>query len=137
MARWSPGGGPTRRRCASAMRCSVAAVTGWHSLRGIVGRYVTAVTVPTALRPRRARPSGAAGEIVKARGRLPSGGGAGAGAGAAAAVVDGALRVRPVAATAAGGRHRRTGAVGAGAGAEATATAAEGRAAGRNTRESG
>src|SRR5439155_1614070 len=83
MARWSPGGGPTRRRCASAMRCSVAAVTGWHSLRGIVGRYVTAVTVPTALRPRRARPSGAAGEVVKARGRRPSGGGAGAGAGGA------------------------------------------------------
>src|SRR5947208_12759783 len=135
MARWSPGGGPTRRRCASAMRCSVAAVTGWHSLRGIVGRYVTAVTVPTALRPRRARPSGAAGEIVKARGRLPSGGGAGA----AAAVVDGALRVRPVAATAAGGRRRRPGAVGAGAGAEggATATAGEGHAAGRNSEEVG
>src|SRR5207253_10623081 len=113
------------------MRCSVAAVTGWHSLRGIVGRYVTAVTVPTALRPRRARPSGAAGEIVKARGRLPSGGGAGAGA--AAAGVDGALRVRPVAATAAGGRHRRTGAGGAGAG--ATAAAAAGGAAGRKTRE--
>src|SRR5213078_4645833 len=77
MARWSPGGGPTRSRCASAMRCSVAAVTGWHSLRGIVGRYVTAVTVPTALRPRRARPSGAAGEIVKARGRGGGGGGGG------------------------------------------------------------
>src|SRR5207302_343814 len=98
MARWSPGGGPTRRACASAMRCSVAAVTGWHSLRGIVGRYVTAVTVPTALRPRRARPRGAAGEIVKARGRLPSGGGAGAAAGAAAAGGGGALRARPVAA---------------------------------------
>src|SRR5213594_1699636 len=77
MARWSPGGGPTRRRCASAMRRSVAAVTGWHSLRGIVGRCVTAATVPTGLRPRRAHPSGEGGEIVKARGRLPSGGGAG------------------------------------------------------------
>src|SRR5438093_6968576 len=102
MARWSPGGGPTRRRCASAMRCSVAAVTGWHSLRGIVGRYVTAVTVPTALRPQRAHPSGAAGEM-KARGRLPNGGVAGA------AVAGGVLRVPRVEEAGAGGRLRRPG----------------------------
>src|SRR5439155_24738095 len=115
MARWSPGGGPTRRRCASAMRCSVAAVTGWHSLRGIVGRYVTAVTVPTALRPRRARPSGAAGEIVKARGPLPSGGGAGGVAVAGGG--EGGVRVGPVAAAAAGGGGRAWGGGGGWAGA--------------------
>src|SRR5213078_165932 len=112
MARWSPGGGPTRSRCASAMRCSVAAVTGWHSLRGIVGRYVTAVTVPTALRPRRARPSGAAGEIVKARGRLPSGGGAGAGAGGGGGAPAGA----PGGAARGGGGARATGGGGGGGG---------------------
>src|SRR5437879_5447658 len=99
MARWPRGGVPTRRQCASAMRCAVTAVTASHSRRAIAA---------TALLRRRASPSGAreagaGGEkLVTAGGPHQSG---------AAGAVGGALRVRPVAVTAAVGRLRRTGAV--------------------------
>src|SRR5439155_756830 len=48
--RWPRVGAPTRRQCASAMRCAVTAVTASHSRRAIAA---------TALLRRRASPSGA------------------------------------------------------------------------------
>src|SRR6266576_3280740 len=71
MARWPRGGVPTRRRCASAMRCAVTAATVSHSRRAIAA---------TALRRRCVSPSGAGG----------AGGGAGAGAAGGAGAPGGA-----------------------------------------------
>src|SRR6266853_4288194 len=152
------GGAPTRCRYASAMRCSVAATCVIVAMRAIVVSGVIAATRATGAtvrRLRRASPSGAAGAeettvtvgalfpsgvaaetIVTAGAPFPSGLAAVVEAGGA---VGGAPRVRPaVVATAAAGRLRATEGTGAGAGAgaETTATAAEGRAAGRNSKRS-
>src|SRR5438552_15405970 len=124
MARWPRGGARTRRQCASAMRCAVTAATVSHSRRAIAA---------TALLRRRASPSGAR-EAGAGGEKLVTAGGPHQSGAAGAAAAGGALRVRPVAVTAAVGRLRRTGAVGAGAG--TTAMAAEARAVGRNSKPS-
>src|SRR5437773_10739429 len=81
MAPWPRGGVPTRRRCASAMRCAVTAATVSHSRRAIAA---------TALRRRCVSPSGAwgagagggaAGEEVVAAGGAHQSGAGGAGGG--------------------------------------------------------
>ncbi len=155
------GGAPTRRRYASAMRCSVAATCVIVAMRAIVVSGVIAATRATGAtvrRLRRASPSGAvgAGETTVTVGALfPSGvaaetivtAGAPFPSGVAAVVeaggaVGGARPVRPaVVVTTAAGPPRVTGGTGAGVGAGAagagtTGTAAEGRAAGRNSKRS-
>src|SRR6266516_597157 len=66
MARWSPGGAPTRRPCASATRCSGTAAIECRSRCETVVRCAMAVgcamaaTVQTALSPRRASAIGGA-----------------------------------------------------------------------------
>src|SRR5207253_735978 len=133
--RWSPGGAPTRRPCASATRCSVTAVIECRSRCETVVGCALAATGQTALSPRRvspiggARVAGAAGAaIVTPGGPLRSGAAVAGGV----AGGGGVPRVRQAVVTAAAGRLLAAGEMGAGAGAGTTATVAEGRAAGRN-----
>src|SRR5437016_2564109 len=85
-ARWSPGGAPTRRPCASATRCSVTAVIECRSRCETVVGCALAATGQTALSPRRvspiggARVAGAAGAAIVTPGGPLRSGAAGAGA---------------------------------------------------------